>query len=162
MVEHEPSKFDAPVRFRLPAQMKKGVDYTGVTIVYYCHDGQGNFVMSKRSTSCRDEHGRWDPGGGGLEFGDTVENTLKKEIKEEYCTDVLSYEFLGFRDVHREHDGVKTHWIGLDFKVLVDRGKVKNGEPNKFDEIGWFSIDNLPDPVHSQFPKFLELYREKL
>jgi ADP-ribose pyrophosphatase YjhB (NUDIX family) len=139
--------------------MKKGVDYTGVTIVYICHDGEGNFVMCKRSVNCRDEHGRWDIGGGGLEFGDTVENTLKNEIKEEYCTDILDYEYLGYRDVHREHEGVKTHWIALDFKVLIDKEKVKNGEPHKFDEIGWFTLGTLPNFIHSQFPKFLELYK---
>ena len=61
--------------------MKKGLDYTGVTIVYFCHDGQGRFLLSKRGVNCRDEQGTWDPGGGGLEFGDTVENTLKKEIE---------------------------------------------------------------------------------
>lgn len=118
--------------------------------------------MNKRGTNCRDEHGRWDCGGGGLEFGDTVENTLEKEIKEEYCTDVLDSEFLGYRDVHREHEGMKTHWIALDFKVLVDKEKVKNGEPHKFDEVKWFSLNNFPESLHSQFPKFLELYKNKL
>jgi 8-oxo-dGTP pyrophosphatase MutT (NUDIX family) len=142
--------------------MKKGVDYTGVAIVYICHDGHGNFVLNKRSINCRDEHGRWDCGGGGLEFGDTVENTLKKEIEEEFCAEVLGYEFLGYRDVHRENDGVNTHWVALDFKVLINKEKVKNGEPNKFDEIGWFSINNFPTPLHSQLPKFLNLYKGRL
>ena len=142
--------------------MKKGEDYTGVTIVYLCHDGKGNLVLNKRSHKCRDEHGTWDPGGGGLEFRDTVENTLKKEILEEYCTDVLDHEFLGYRDVHREHAGKNTHWIALDFKVLVDRRKVKNGEPDKFDAVEWFQLDTLPTPLHSQFPKFLQLYRNKI
>jgi ADP-ribose pyrophosphatase YjhB (NUDIX family) len=142
--------------------MKKGFDYTGITIVYFCHDGNGNILMNKRSQNCRDEHGRWDIGGGGLDFGLTVEETLKKEIKEEYCADVISYEFLGYRDVHREHEGQKTHWIALDFKVLIDPKNVANGEPHKFDEIGWHTLDNLPENIHSQFPKFLELYKDKL
>jgi len=142
--------------------MKKGQDYTGVTVVYLCHDGEGSFLMNKRSKNCRDEHGTWDIGGGGLEFGDTVEDTLKKELKEEYCADVLGCEFLGYRDVHREHEGQKTHWIALDFKVLVDREKVKNGEPHKFDEIGWFRTDRLPAPLHSQVLNFLKLYRAKI
>ncbi len=142
--------------------MQKGIDYTGITIVYLCHDGHGNILLSKRSDKCRDEHGTWDPGGGGLELHDTVINTLKKEIKEEYCTDVLNHEFLGYRDVHREHDGKKTHWIALDFKVLIDKDKVQNGEPHKFDDIKWFKLDSLPTPLHSQFPKFLELYKDKL
>lgn len=142
--------------------MKKGEDYTGVTVVFACHDGKGNFLLSKRGPMCRDEHGAWDPGAGGLEFADTVENTLRKEVAEEYCTDVVAYEFLGFRDVHREHNGKKTHWIALDFKVLVDPSKVKNGEPHKFDEVAWFTLDALPTPLHSQYPKFLERYKSKL
>lgn len=142
--------------------MKKGVDFTGVTIVFACHDGEGNFLFSKRSPQCRDEHGTWDPGGGGLEFGDTVEGTLKKEIREEYCTDVLAYEFLGYRDVQREHAGVKTHWIALDFKVRIDRSNVANGEPHKAEELAWFKLDSLPSPMHSQWPIFYNLYQDKL
>jgi 8-oxo-dGTP diphosphatase len=97
-----------------------------------------------------------------LDFDDTVEDTLKKEILEEYCTHVIRHEFLGYRDIHREHQGKKTYWIGLYFIVLVDRSKVKNGEPHKFDEVGWFTIDKLPSPLHSQFSAFLELYKEKI
>lgn len=140
----------------------KGLDYTGIAIVYFCHDEKGNFVMAKRNENTRDEHGRWDIGGGGLEFGDSVEDTLKKEIKEEYCTDVLEYEFLGFRDVHREHNGKKTHWVTLDFKVLIDPKLVNNGEPHKFSQVRFFTLDSLPDSLHSQLPNFLNLYQDKL
>jgi ADP-ribose pyrophosphatase YjhB (NUDIX family) len=142
--------------------MKKGQDFTGITVVFLCHDGEGNVLLSKRSKNCRDEHGCWDPGGGGLEFGDKVIDTLKKEIKEEYGTDVLDHEFLGVRDVHREHDGKKTHWIAIDHRVLVDKSKVKLMEPHKFDALEWFPLNNLPEPLHSQFPHFLELYKDKL
>jgi ADP-ribose pyrophosphatase YjhB (NUDIX family) len=142
--------------------MKKGIDYTGVTVVYLCHDGNGNFLLNKRSTHCRDEHGAWDCGGGGVEFGHTIEETLTKEIAEEYCTDILSYDFLGYRDVHREHAGKKTHWIALDFKVRIDPDQVANGEPHKFDAVKWFELDALPSPLHSQFPNFLKRYRDRL
>jgi len=118
--------------------------------------------MAKRSQNARDEKGMWDIGGGGVEFGETVEQTLKKEIKEEYNADVLSFEVLGFRDVHRDHEGKPTHWIALDFKVLVNPIGVKINEPHKFDDLGWFRIENLPKPNHSQFPEFLEKYRDKL
>ena len=142
--------------------MKKGVDYTGVCVVFFCHDGAGRFVMAKRKQTTRDEHGRWDIGGGGMEFDATIDETIRTEIREEYRTEVLEIVFLGYRDVHREHEGRKTHWIALDYKVRVDPTKVGNGEPHKFDAVDWFTLDALPSPTHSQFPHFLELYKDKL
>ncbi len=158
--------FSPKYKFRVTSMNEgngiKGIDYTGVAIVYFCHDDNGNFIMAKRSSNSRDEHGNWEIGGGGLDFGMTVEETLKKEIKEEYCTVVLDYEFLGYRDAHRQHNGKLTHWIALDFKVLIDPKMVKNGEPHKFDEVRFFMLNNLPTPLHSQLPNFLEKYTEKL
>lgn len=142
--------------------LTKGVNYIGISVVFFCHDGQGNVLMGRRSRSARDEHGRWDIGGGGLEFGETVERALRREIKEEYCTDVVSYEVLGFRDVHRVHQGKITHWVALDFKVLIDKNKVANGDPEKIAEIGWFLLNTIPKDSHSQFPEFLQLYKDKL
>lgn len=142
--------------------MQKGIDYTGVTVVFFCHDGKGHYVLNKRSTHCRDEHGCWDPGGGGVDLGEKVEDVLRREIREEYCADILEYEELGFLDVHRTHDGKPTHWIALVYKVLVDSKQVANGEPRKFDEIGWFRMDKLPTPLHSQFPVVLKKYKDRL
>jgi len=134
--------------------IRKGVNCVGVCVVYFCHDGKGNFIMGKRSNNARDERGRWDIGGGGLEFGDTLKDTISKEIQEEYRTDILDIEFLGYRDVHRKHNGKPTHWIALDFKVKVDPAKVKNGEPHKFEKVKWFTLNTIPDNLHSQIPIF--------
>jgi len=142
--------------------MKKGIDYTGITIVFICHDGKGNYLLNKRSDNCRDEHHRWDCGGGALEYGEKVDEALKREIKEEYCTNVLDKEFLGYRDIHKTVNGQKVHWIALDFKVLIDRKKVSIGETSKFEKIDWFTLDNFPKPLHSQFPIFIKKYQNKL
>ena len=142
--------------------LRKGIDYTGVTIVFMCHDGKGNYLLARRTVQCRDEHGRWEPGSGGLDLHDTVTDTLLKEIKEEYGTEPLSYEFLGYSDLLREHEGQKTHWVAMNFRVLLDPVTVKNSEPHKHDEIGWFKLGEFPEPLHSQFPEFLEKYKEIL
>ena len=140
--------------------MKKGIDYIGVGVVFFCHDGKGNFILSKRTNKTRDEHGRWDPGGGGVNFGESVSSALKREIKEEYCTDILKAEFLGYRDVVRiDQEKRKTHWLAIDYKVLVDSKKVKIGEPKKTGEIGWFTFNNLPKPLHSQWSIFIKKYK---
>lgn len=142
--------------------MQKGIDHIGICVTYFCHDGEGNFVMSLRGENCRDENGRWDVGGGSVDFGDTVEATMIREIKEEYCADVLEFKFLGFRDVHREQKGKKTHWMSLDYKVLIDKTQVANGEPHKFDAVQWFTLDTIPAPLHSQQKHFFEKYKQHL
>ncbi len=142
--------------------MEKGIDYIAVGVSYFCHDGNGKYLMNKRSTNCRDEHGRWDIGGGGVDFDDTVEETLRKELKEEYCVENMSYEFLGYNDIFREHNGYKTHWIQFFYRVKVNPKEVRNGEPHKFDEIGWFTLDKLPTPLHSQILRQIDRYKDKL
>ncbi|MFA9288729.1 MAG: NUDIX domain-containing protein [Weeksellaceae bacterium] len=142
--------------------MKNGVDHIGISVVYCCHDGKGKILLAKRTDSCRDEHNRWDIGGGGVDFGETIEAALRREIKEEYNAEVLKFEFLGYRDVFREVDGVKTHWLPLDFKVLIDPATVHNNEPDKHSELRWSTKDTLPDPLHSQLPFFLEKYADKI
>lgn len=141
-----------------------GVDYPGVSVTFFCHDGTGRFVMHRRSPHARDEQHRWDFGGGRLEIHDTIENTVRKEIKEEYCADALDLEFLGFRDVHREHNGQKTHWIALDYKVRIDPAQVKIGEPDKFTDLRWFTLATLPPEheLHSQLPTYFAKYRDRL
>ena len=143
--------------------MTKGVDHIGIAVVYFCHDGKGKLLMHKRSQAARDEHGCWDVGGGAVEFGHSAGQTLKKEILEEYNTKILAFEFLGYRDdVFRQYQGRPTHWVTLDFKVLVDPKLVKNNEPHKFEELGWFTLNALPSPLHSQLPLFLKKYQDKL
>lgn len=138
----------------------KGIDFTGICAVFLCHDGQGNFVMNRRSINARDEHGKWDIGGGGLKFGETIEDCLTREIKEEYCTDIISHDFLGYRDVHRVHNDRPTHWIALDFLVHVDRSQVAIGDPVAMDEVAWFTLQSIPPDSdrHSQAPAFWNKY----
>ncbi len=56
--------------------MKIGFDYCGITTPFYCHDGNGNILMHKRTKECRDEHERWDTGSGKLEFDLSLEENV--------------------------------------------------------------------------------------
>ncbi|TAL48892.1 NUDIX hydrolase [Patescibacteria group bacterium] len=140
----------------------EGIDFIGVAVVFLCHDGKGNFLFAKRGKKCRDENGRWNMGSGALEFGERAVSRLKKEVQEEYNSPVLSHTALGWRELHRVHNHRKTHWMGLDFLVRVDRRKVKNNEPHKLDEVQWFRLNALPRPMHSQWRDFIKLRKEKI
>jgi 8-oxo-dGTP pyrophosphatase MutT (NUDIX family) len=142
--------------------MKPGIDYIGLGVTFFCHDGKGNYLMNLRSKNCRDEQGRWDFGSGGVEFGNTIEETLEKEIKEEYGASIYRKKFLGNIESFREVDGIKTHWIHFCYLVQINPEEVINGEPHKFDDIGWFRLDNLPEPIHSLAPEALNKYKERM
>jgi 8-oxo-dGTP diphosphatase len=142
--------------------LKRGVDYIGVNVVFWCHDGKGNVLMHKRSNKCRDEQGRWDCGGGSMEFGETFEDAVRREIMEEYGVQPVKIEYLLTRNVLRGNEGNKTHWIKNLHWVLVDREKVCNGEPEKIEELGWFTFENLPSPLHSQIGFEVEALKKYL
>lgn len=133
----------------------KGVSFTGITTAFMCHDGHGKIFLTKRSKHTRDEHGNWDAGGGGLKHGQSLEDNLKREIKEEYDADPLNIEFLGYLDAFRTNQhGQATHWLAMYFAVLVDPKQVKINEPDMVDDSGWFTLDQLPKPMHSMWSTF--------
>lgn len=140
--------------------LKRGVDYIGVTVAFFCHDGQGNLLMHLRNKNCRDEHDKWDVGGGSMEFGETFEQAVRREIKEEYCVEPLHLDFIGVNNVVRKHNERVTHWVCLIFAAQVDPDLVQIGEPHKMDAIGFFPIDNLPEPRHSMIDEHLAMIRD--
>jgi 8-oxo-dGTP diphosphatase len=131
--------------------LKRGVDFIGVTINFLIHDGKGNLLLQKRSQNCRDEKGRWDIGGGAVEFGEKLEDAVRREIAEELMTEPLEITFLKTYEALRDNEGVPTQWMAFVHAVKVDPNTVKIGEPHKIDEIGWFTSKNLPSPLHSMF-----------
>lgn len=142
--------------------LKRGVDYIGVTCVFYCHDGKGNILLHKRSKNCRDEIDRWDVGGGSMEFGEEFAEAVEREIMEEYGSTPMSLKLVGPHNSIRKNGGVRTHWVALVFVVQLDPAKVKIGDPAKMDELGWFPLDNLPAPMHSEFFRFLDQVKDHL
>ncbi len=141
----------------------KGISFTGITTVFFCHDGQGNLFLSKRSAKTRDEHGRWDPGGGGLKHGQSVEDNLRREVMEEYSAEPIETIFIGYHDAFRTTpEGLPSHWLAMCFAVRVDRSCVRINEPDMVDDCGWFRLDKLPAPLHSQFQLFMHKHGDRL
>jgi len=136
--------------------LKRGIDHIGVGVCMVIHDGMGSVLLMKRGEKARDEQGRWDICGGAIEFSESIDDALKRELMEELCTIPQEVIFLTAYDAHREHQGQPTHWVQLIHTVKVDPQTIKIGEPHKIAEIGWFNKDTLPDPKHSQFWKSIQ------
>lgn len=128
---------------------RRGVDHIGVSAAAVIHDGNGKILLMQRGPKARDENGRWDIVGGAIEFGESIDDALVREVSEEMSVEPYDIEFLRAYDAHREHNGDKTHWICLLHSARVDLTKVKIGEPEKISAIGWFGLNDIPKPQHS-------------
>lgn len=142
--------------------LKRGVDFIGVNCTFWCHDGNEKVLLHKRSQQCRDEQETWDCGAGSMEFGESFEQAVRREILEEYGVEPLEITYVATENVIRHHNNRKTHWIKNIHWVLVDSIKVKNNEPEKIDEIGWFDLDKLPSPLHSQVALEVDIIKDFL
>jgi ADP-ribose pyrophosphatase YjhB (NUDIX family) len=141
----------------------KGVSFPGVTTVFICHDGQGRIVLAKRGPVARDENGHWSVGGGGLKHGQSLDQNVRREILEEYGARAKRVDFIGYKDAFRVlADGTPTHWLAMYFAVLVDPSEVRNNEPQSISELGWYTLDNLPSPMHSMYQPFIKEHGQTL
>jgi 8-oxo-dGTP diphosphatase len=154
---HTPTPVPEEVRAALSAPAGPVPAGPGVSCVFVCHDGAGRVLLARRSAGARDEPGTWDAGAGALEYGESFEEAVAREVREEYRAEVRKLRTLGVRNVLR--GSPVTHWVAVVFAVEVDPDAVAIGEPHKFDRIGWYSPDAPPEPAHSQLAETLALFR---
>ncbi len=128
-----------------------------VSVVFVCHDGDDRVLLARRGSGARDEPGTWDTGAGALEHGESFADAVAREVREEYCAEAQGVCTIGVRNVLRGD----SHWVAVVCAVRIDPAAVAIGEPHKFDELGWFAVDALPSPLHSQLAATLELFRAR-
>jgi ADP-ribose pyrophosphatase len=136
--------------------MNIGYDYIGVGCGALIINENKETLLVKRTTKTRNEAGFWSKPGGGVEFGERVENAVKREIKEELGVDIEIIKFLGFTDSIMEND--KQHWISFNYLAKIKGGELENLEPEKHEEIKWFGIDSLPDNVNQYTKESIKEY----
>lgn len=125
--------------------MKKGVDFIGVSVGAFILNRKGELFLSKRSQKARNERGKWEAPGGAVDFGERREDAVIREVKEEFGVDSEVTGVLHVTDeILPEYN---QHWVVTTFLIKIKNGQTPRiMEPDKCDEIGWFSFDNLPAP----------------
>ena len=132
----------------------KGKSFVGVVTAVAIFNQKGEILLAQRSENCRDEHGRWDICGGGLKLGETIDSNMRREMKEELnLTSDSQLENVGIWQAFRKDGEDDTHWISIDHIIKVsdkEAESIRINEPENFSDIGWFNINKLPSPLHSQ------------
>jgi len=127
-----------------PGRPKKGVDYIGVSAGALILNDRGEIFLSKRSMNTKNERGCWETPGGSVEFGETLEECVRREIMEEYGAEIEILEQWPAEDHIIPTDG--QHWVATTFLAKFKPSEEPRVmEPDKCDGIGWFSPASMPE-----------------
>jgi mutator protein MutT len=122
---------------------KASKDYIGAGVGGVILNEKKEVLLQKRGEKAKNEVGCWKLPGGAIEWGETAEEALKREIREELG--VVEVEIKKF--VYYFDDilvGERQHWVVPFYLCRIKNGEPKNMEPGKIDEIRWFPLTKLP------------------
>ncbi len=125
--------------------MREGIDYIGVGVGAVITNDSGLLFLAKRGSAARNEQGKWEFPGGGVNFDETLIEAIKREIFEEYGMEIEIYDLLGVFDHILPTE--KEHWVSVTYLASHLKGEAKIYEPEKCEAIGWFSTEDLPTPL---------------
>lgn len=117
--------------------MKKGTDYIGVGVGALIIK-EGKLLIQKRGKKTNNQRGKWEIPGGGVEWGETFKDALKREVKEEIGVEIEVISQFGLWDEILVEE--KQHWVAPTFICKIKKGTPKIMEPEKSEEIGWFTL----------------------
>ena len=123
--------------------MKRGVDYIGVGVGAVIVDPDGRLFLARRGPQAKNERGLWEFPGGSVEFGETLAEALKREMREEYGIEIAVGALLDVVDHILPEEG--QHWVSPAFICSVVKGEPLIMEPGKCSDIGWFYPEKVPD-----------------
>jgi 8-oxo-dGTP diphosphatase len=90
--------------------------------------------------------GYWAVPGGRVECGETVEQTIVREVKEETGLDVAVVTKIGEYHEQGVQDGVDYDYYPACFLVNVVGGEIKKQE-SEIEEIKLFSLNEIPETL---------------
>lgn len=112
-------------------------DYNFIATNCYILNDRGQVLLQKKARGFG--KGKWNGPGGKQEAGETVEETVKREVREETDLDILEPEIRGELDFVFPHHGERFY--SYVFLVQKFRGEPRDkGEG----ELRWFDIEEIP------------------
>lgn len=117
----------------------------------------GKVLLGKRKGS----HGEGEYAfpGGHLEYMESFKSCAGREVEEECGIKIknIRFQFLAnitkYAPKHYVHVGLIADWR---------TGKPKNLEPDKCESWGWYSINNLPEPLFEMCRLSIESYQSNI
>ena len=126
---------------------------TSVTCIIW--DNEKGILFERRT-----DNGMWCIPGGSIEMGETLEDALKREVKEETSLDIENPELLDVQsNVHVIYpNGDEVYYTDVMYFVQNYRGILSPDEEST--ELRWFPTNQLPENIVPIQKEFLKNYLE--
>ena len=110
------------------------MEYTHlVSVAAMVHDGKGNILLVNSPWR------GWEYPGGLIEPGETFENALRREIREEAGVEVEIERFVGICK------NVERNIVNIDFTACYTGGELTTSEEST--EVGWFTEEEAMEMI---------------
>jgi ADP-ribose pyrophosphatase YjhB (NUDIX family) len=121
------------------------------SVAIVARNSDGDILMVKRSVE--PAKGFWSLAGGFIEVGETTEEAVLREMKEETG---LTGDIGKVIDVCTSLNGYWGDVVIIGYEVLNLRGKIVPGDDAS--EVKFFPLNNCPSPVFRSHKRILEKY----
>jgi 8-oxo-dGTP diphosphatase len=114
----------------------------------------GKILLGKRKAS----HGAGEYAfpGGHLEYMEGFEQCARREIAEESGIKVKNVQFQFLANV-KEYN--PKHYVHIGLIADWESGEPQTLEPEKLESWGWYSLDNLPQPMFKASVRTIEAFK---
>ena len=121
----------------------------------------GKLLLEKRGNE--PAKGKWGIPGGVVELGESLEDAVVRETKEETCLDVEAPRLIDVvYQVDLDEEGkVKYHFVIVDYFVTVKGGQVK--ADSDADELQWVALEEVENyNLTASFRRFFQKNKKKI
>ncbi|MBU6231727.1 NUDIX domain-containing protein [Patescibacteria group bacterium] len=111
----------------------------------------GKVLLGKR----RGSHGKGEYAfpGGHMEYMESFEDCAKRETSEETGMQICNVRFLRLMNLKQY---APKHYVDVGLIADWQSGEPKIMEPDKVESWEWYDLDDLPDPIFSSIPSYIE------
>ena len=110
----------------------------------------------------RPDNGMWCEPGGAIELGETLEQALKREVKEETSLDIFNPKLFDVKEgVHMVYPNKdEVYYTDVVYEVDEYKGELKPAVESK--ELYWFKVNELPNNIMSTQIGYIERFVNNL
>lgn len=122
--------------------MENNIPRVGVGAVILSEDHQSILLVKRKKAP---EAGYWSLPGGKVDYMETIETAIIREIKEELNVDIIIEKLLCVTDHILPEE--KAHWVAPTFLTSIEKGQLINNEPHALADVKWFNLNSLPEKL---------------